>query len=186
MSVKVDWNLEPTESAGVGLVIERGRSCEDPSPALKGAVRGPPAPCLLARKACMHVHHSCLLHRTRCAKPCIRCVHASSRCVQRYKRRVTGYTRRLLGYAGVVLLCTGVSRVNKHDWWASKHSWWANRHGCWTGLPSRLPVFPDSSAVSLGFHWCILLWKTCQSPSMAGESRCPSFTSHKEVRYALP
>ena len=163
------------------------------NPALKGGRRGSPAPCLLAHKACMHVHHSRLLHRTRCAKPYIHRVHASSECVQGYKHRVQPCTCRLLGYTGVVLLCTGVSRVNKHDWWASKHSWWANKHGwwankhgCWTGLPSRLPVFPDSSAVSLGFHWCILLWKTCQSPSMAGESRCPSFTSHKEVRYALP
>jgi hypothetical protein len=137
-------------------------------------------PCLLARKACLHGHHGRLLLHTRCSQTHILRVHASDECVQGYKHRVQPCTRRLLGYTGVALLCIGVSRANKHGWWTNKHRWW-------TGLPSLLSAFPDSLAVCRGSHGRVILWKTCQPRSMAGESRCPSFTLYREVLYvSLP
>jgi len=134
------------------------------------------APCLLARKACLHGRNSCLQRLTRCSQPYIRRVHSSNECVQEYERHGRACPSRLLGYTSIETLCLGVSRANEHGLRTSLQR-------LWPVMLSRLPSFPDLPAVCRGFHWRILLWKTCQSPSMAGKSRCPSFTLFKELHY---
>jgi hypothetical protein len=100
--------------------------------------------CLLARKACLHGHHSRLQRHARRSHPYIGRVHPSSQCLQGYKRHGRTYIRRLQRYTGVGPLYIGVLRANKHRWWTSKHRWW-------TGITSHFPISTDLSAVCRGF-----------------------------------
>ncbi len=99
--------------------------------------------CLLARKACLHGHHSRLLLHARLSQPYVRRVHASAECVQWHKGRVRARICRLLGYTGLRPLRIGVLRANKQRLWTNKHRWWA-------GMFSLHPVFVDSRAVWRG------------------------------------
>jgi len=129
----------------------------------------PTAPCLLARKACLHARNSCLQGLTRCSQTHIHRVHSSNECVQGYERRVRAYPSRLLGYTSIEMLCLGVSRANEHGLRTSLQRLWPGMQCSWPGMASRLPAFPDLSAVFRGFHWRVLRRKTCQSRSVAGE-----------------
>jgi len=113
---------------------------------------------------------------TRCSQPYVSRVHSSNECVQAYERRVRACPSRLLGYTSIETLYLGVSRANQHDLRTSLQR-------LWPVMLSLLPAFPDSSATCRGSCWRVLPWKTCQSRSMAGKSRCPSFTLLKELHY---
>jgi len=133
------------------------------------------APCLLARKACLHARNSCSLIHTRCLQAHICRVHTSNECVQGCEHRMWACTNHLLSCTSIETLCPGVMRANEHSLWTSLQR-------SWPAMASPFPAFPDSSDVCRGLTGAPTSRRRAVSRCMADESSCSSFTHHREVR----